>query len=249
MAYSDQARTHFDDSEIIALSKTILEHGIRNPLTVIGVDEGFQVVSGERRLRAAKLAGIKNIPVIIINDDKKAEELALIENIQRVDLHPIELGRAYSKIMSNSKENPQQLAERLSIPSNQVYEYAAFSKIPESLASLIIKHNLGRRAFLRNLLKLSIEDMSLIINSEIRLKDELFLNENEQNIFQGFKNNEDGGRRIQNAKSQSTNLLSVKLIDGSLSVNFKNLTKQSKKNLNLIKAEIIKILKEIDDNL
>ena len=94
--YNEQARTYFDESEIIALSKTIIEHGIRQPLTVIGTDEGFQVVSGERRLRAAKLAGLKKVPIIIISDDKKAEELSLIENIQRKDLQLVSLLLIYN---------------------------------------------------------------------------------------------------------------------------------------------------------
>ncbi len=246
-AYSDQARTHFDDDEIIALAKTIQDHGIRNPLTVIGADEGFQVVSGERRLRAAKIAGLKFVPIIIINDDKKAEELALIENIQRVDLHPIELGRAYSKIMSNTRENPQELANRISVPFNQVYEYSAYSKIPESLSNLIIKHNLGRRAFLRQIIKLSPREMENLIQNEIKLKDEISLDKNENVKNPKIGNNSNAQNR--NKKSTSVNLLSIKIIDESINVEMPKLLKQSEKNLKAVKRELEIILNEINQNL
>src|SRR3990167_11470488 len=88
--YKNQARTIFDEEEINKLSETIKEHGIRQPLTIlksINSPNKYEVVSGERRLRAAKLVGLKKVPCIIIRDERHADEISLLENIQRQDLH------------------------------------------------------------------------------------------------------------------------------------------------------------------
>lgn len=251
--YNEQARTYFDESEIIALSKTIIEHGIRQPLTVIGTDEGFQVVSGERRLRAAKLAGLKKVPIIIISDDKKAEELSLIENIQRKDLHPIELGRAYSKIMSKTRENAADLADRISVPINQVYEYAAYAKIPSDITELIIKNNLGRRAFLRELLKYSQEEMIEIVANEVILKDEfstgvniIEAQVNNSNEAESSSSNSKPKNPSLHFKKDSLNLLSIKMKNGKLQINEDGIFKCNKNELPLIKKELSRILELIE---
>lgn len=244
-AFTDQARSHFKEEEIQALSETIKSHGIRNPLTVIGADEGFQVVSGERRLRAAKLAGLRVVPVIIISDDKKAEELALIENIQRVDLHPIELGRAYSKIMSKTNETPQELALRISVPANQVYEYSAYSRIPESVSELIIKYELGRRAFLRHLMKLSTVEMHDYVKTELALREVTShsLDVAKQSGSEGRKSSS------KNYKDETVKLLQIKLKNGVLDIDSKKLLNQNHKNLTSVKVELEKLLQLINSNL
>ena len=88
----DQPRRDFDEEELQALADSITEHGIIQPLTVRELNSGYyQIIAGERRWRAARLAGLGEVPVVIIEaDDKKAMELALIENLQRQDLNPVE---------------------------------------------------------------------------------------------------------------------------------------------------------------
>ncbi len=241
--YNEQSRTYFDESEIMALSKTISEHGIRQPLTVIGSEEGFQVVSGERRLRAAKLAGLKKVPIVIISDDKKAEELALIENIQRVDLHPIELGRAYSKIMSRTRENAADLADRISVPINQVYEYSAYAKIPNDITELIIKHSLGRRAFLRELLKYSQEEMIDIVANEVLLKDQFSTGASDTNSSPSSSKPTTSSLQL---KKENLNLLSIKMKNGKLHIKENGIFKCNKSELPLIKKELSRILELIE---
>ena len=96
--FKNQARIYFDDKEIENLSESIKRHGIRQPLTIIPYEDNkgiFEVISGERRLKAAKIVGLDKVPCIIIHDRNIAQEIAIVENIHRQDLHPIELGLAF----------------------------------------------------------------------------------------------------------------------------------------------------------
>ena len=99
----DQPRQDFDEEELQALADSITEHGIIQPLTVRELNSGYyQIIAGERRWRAARLAGLSDIPVVIIEaDDKKAMELALIENLQRQDLNPVEEALGYRSLMED----------------------------------------------------------------------------------------------------------------------------------------------------
>ena len=98
----DQPRQDFDEDELQALSDSIAVHGVVQPLTVRELPSGYyQIIAGERRWRASRLAGLKEIPAVIIEaDDKKVMELALIENLQRQDLNPVEEAMGYQILMS-----------------------------------------------------------------------------------------------------------------------------------------------------
>ena len=98
-----QPRRDFDEEELEALTDSIIAHGVIQPLTVRELPTGYyQIVAGERRWRAARLAGLDEIPAVIIEaDDKKAMELALIENLQRQDLNPVEEAMGYHTLMSD----------------------------------------------------------------------------------------------------------------------------------------------------
>ncbi len=97
-----QPRQDFDEEELQALADSITTHGIVQPLTVREVENGYyQIIAGERRWRASRLAGLREIPVIVIEaDDKKTMELALIENLQRQDLNPVEEALGYQSLMT-----------------------------------------------------------------------------------------------------------------------------------------------------
>ncbi len=97
----DQPRRDFDQEELEALSESISIHGIIQPLTVRQLESGYyQIIAGERRWRAARMAGLSEVPVVIVEaDDRKAMELALIENLQRQDLNPIEEAMGYQSLM------------------------------------------------------------------------------------------------------------------------------------------------------
>ena len=101
----NQPRTKFDDEKIAELTQSIKQNGILQPILVTPLDNGgYRIVAGERRWRAARGAGLKEIPVYIRKlDDKQVMQLALIENVQRQDLSPIEEARAYRQLMTNTK--------------------------------------------------------------------------------------------------------------------------------------------------
>ena len=99
----NQPRQDFDETELEALAESIAEHGIIQPLTVRELESGYyQIIAGERRWRAARIANLTEIPAVIIEaDDKKAMELALIENLQRQDLNPVEEAMGYRSLMED----------------------------------------------------------------------------------------------------------------------------------------------------
>ena len=98
---SDQPRSRFDDAALEELTDSIRQHGLIQPITVRKIDGGYyQIIAGERRWRAARAAGLTEIPVRVIEaDDRRAMELALVENLQREDLNPIEEARGYRTLM------------------------------------------------------------------------------------------------------------------------------------------------------
>ncbi|MCQ2558780.1 MAG: ParB/RepB/Spo0J family partition protein [Oscillospiraceae bacterium] len=97
----EQPRNYFDEEALQTLSESIAQHGLIQPITVRKVENGFyQIIAGERRWRASRMAGLKEVPVRIIEaDDKKVTELALVENLQREDLNPIEEAKGYKSLI------------------------------------------------------------------------------------------------------------------------------------------------------
>ena len=111
----DQPRQDFDEEELQALSESISIHGVIQPLTVREMTSGYyQIIAGERRWRASRMAGLSEIPVVIVEaDDRKAMELALIENLQRQDLNPIEEALGYQSLMNEYGMTQEEAAGRV----------------------------------------------------------------------------------------------------------------------------------------
>ena len=113
--FSGQPRKNFDPEALSELADSIREHGIIQPLTVRKLSSGYyQIIAGERRWRAAKQADLKEVPVVIIEaDDRKAMELAMIENLQREDLNPMEEAEGLQALMDQYDMTQEQVAERV----------------------------------------------------------------------------------------------------------------------------------------
>ena len=111
----DQPRQDFDEEELEALAESIRIHGVIQPLTVRQLDSGFyQIIAGERRWRASRMAGLTEIPAVIIEaDDRKTKELALIENLQRQDLNPVEEALGYQSLMTDYGLTQEETAARV----------------------------------------------------------------------------------------------------------------------------------------
>jgi len=112
---SSQPRKRFDDESLQELADSISQHGIIQPLTVRKLSSGYyQIIAGERRWRAARLAGLQEVPVIVIEaDDRKAAELAMIENLQREDLNPIEEAAGFQSLMETYHMTQEEAASRV----------------------------------------------------------------------------------------------------------------------------------------
>ena len=111
----DQPRREFDEEELQALADSISVHGVIQPLTVREMPNGYyQIIAGERRWRAARMANLSDVPVVVIEaDDRKAMELALIENLQRQDLNPVEEALGYQSLIEEYGLTQEETAERV----------------------------------------------------------------------------------------------------------------------------------------
>ncbi len=133
-----QPRKRFDDQKLIQLSDSIKEHGIVQPIIVRREDNIYKIVAGERRWRAARLAGLSSVPVIIKDvSNRQVMEMALIENIQREDLNPIEEAEAYEKLLNEYNMTQEELSKSIgknrSTIANIIRLLALSDKVKESL--------------------------------------------------------------------------------------------------------------------
>ena len=130
-----QPRQDFDEVELQALSESIAEHGVIQPLTVRELPNGYyQIIAGERRWRASRMASLTEIPAVIIEaDDKKAMELALIENLQRQDLNPVEEALGYQSLMDDYGLTQDAAAQRVGKSRSAVANALRLLNLPEAL--------------------------------------------------------------------------------------------------------------------
>lgn len=135
---SKQPRKAFDPAELESLSESIAQYGMIQPITVRAIDGIYQIITGERRWRAARMAGISEIPVIVISaDDKKAAELALVENIQRSDLNPIEEAEGFSSLIEEYGLTQEETAKRIGKSRTAVTNALRLLSLPEAVRKKI----------------------------------------------------------------------------------------------------------------
>jgi ParB family chromosome partitioning protein len=151
-----QPRSHFDQEALLELAESIQVHGIIQPITVRRLtDHQYQLISGERRYQAAKLAGLKAIPVYIRSaNDQQMLEMALIENIQRENLNAIEIALSYQRLMSECSLKQEELGERVGKNRTTVTNYLRLLKLPPDI-QIAVRDN-----------KLSMGHARAIINVE-----------------------------------------------------------------------------------
>ena len=146
-----QPRQHFDEKELSDLEQSILEHGIIEPLVVrrlasrdgLPQNDRYELIAGERRWRAAQRAGLAEVLVVVKDVTPKAAfELALVENIQRADLNPIEVAEAYDRLLKEHEHTHESLAERVGRDRSTVTNMLRLLKLPSDVRSLVISREL-----------------------------------------------------------------------------------------------------------
>lgn len=218
----NQPRKNFEPEAISDLADSIRIHGIIQPLTVRRLDSGYyEIVAGERRWRAAKEAGLTEVPVLVIEaDDRKVMELGLIENLQREDLNPVEEAKGYQVLMADYKLTQEQVAERmgksrpavanalrllgltpsilekvaegtLSAGHGRTLLSAPNERIMEEVAELVLKHDLSVRRT-----EETIKAMKKVLDQpdDVLVEEDeiyLYVRESQENLSQSM------GRRVQ----------------------------------------------------
>ena len=136
---SSQPRKHFDEASLAELAASIQEHGIIQPLTVRKLASGYyQIIAGERRWRAARLAGLSEVPVIVMEaDDRKAAELAMIENLQREDLNPMEEAAGFQSLIETYHMTQEEAATRVGKSRSAVTNALRLLSLTPSVRKLV----------------------------------------------------------------------------------------------------------------
>lgn len=166
----EQPRKHFDEDGLLELAESIKQYGILQPLLVQKKKDYYEIIAGERRWRAAKLAGLKEVPVIIRDlTEQQIVEISLIENIQRENLNPIEEAQAFRKLMEEFHLKQDEIAERVSKSRTAVTNSMRLLKLSKQVQQMVIDEMIST-GHARCLI--SIEDQELQHQLALRIFDE-----------------------------------------------------------------------------
>lgn len=166
-----QPRDHFEEVSLQELANSIRQQGIIQPVTVRKTDhDSYQLISGERRLKAARMAGLESIPAFIRSaDDHQMLELALVENIQRENLNAIEIGISYQRLIEECQVTQEELSQRIGKSRATVANYIRLLKLPPEL-QIAIRDNHITMGHARALINIEDQETQLAILKNILLK-------------------------------------------------------------------------------
>lgn len=170
-----QPRRQFDEDEILELSDSIREHGIIQPIVVRTIGDKYEIIAGERRYKASVLAGLENVPVIVKNlNDKESAEIALIENIQRKNLTPIEEALSYKQILDMGYLTQENLATKLGKSQSAVANKIRLLNLSDEVQEALLESKISER-HARSLLRLQGEEaqnkmLDRIINERLTVR-------------------------------------------------------------------------------
>ena len=161
---SDQPRKYFDKEALEELAASIAENGLLQPILVREYADGrYQIIAGERRFRASKLAGLSEIPAIILDkDDRKVAEIALIENIQREDLNPVEEAMAFRALIKEYDLTQEELSEKIGKSRSAIANTMRLLDLPEEVLTMVASGELSA-GHARTLLGVKDRDSMLIL--------------------------------------------------------------------------------------
>ena len=182
----EQPRKNFDEDALVELADSIKQFGIIQPLIVQKKDDYYEIIAGERRWRAAKLAGLKEVPVIVKDfTEQEAVEIALIENIQRENLNPIEEAMAYKRLLTEFNLKQDEVAERVSKSRTAVTNSMRLLKLDEKIQQMVVDEMIST-GHARALL--AIEDPEEQLNLATKIFDEKLSVREVENIIRLMKN-------------------------------------------------------------
>ena len=142
----DQPRKKFDEEKLEELASSIKEYGVIQPIIVTKKEDYYQIVAGERRWRAAKKAGLTEMPCLVrTQSEQKNREIALIENIQRENLNPIEKARGLKRLLDDYGLTQQELAEKLGLGRSTLTNNIRILNLDQKVIDLVLEHNLSER--------------------------------------------------------------------------------------------------------
>ncbi len=167
----NQPRKDFDEAALSELAASIKMHNIIQPLTVMPASNGkYRLIAGERRFRASKIAGLKDVPVYIREaNSSQLLELALLENLQRENLNAIEIGLSYKRLMDDLDYTQEQVAERMGKERSTVTNYIRLLKLPPDI-QVAVRNGIVSMGHARALINVDMVDKQLFIFSEIKNK-------------------------------------------------------------------------------
>jgi len=197
-----QPRRDFDEQALQELSESIKLHDIIQPVTVVKVGQNkYQLISGERRWRASKMAGLRDIPAYIRTaDDQELLELALLENLQREDLNAIEIGLSYKRLMDECNMTQEQVAERMKKDRSTVTNYIRLLKLPPDIQKAVRDGALSM-GHARAIIGLDMIDQQLYAFREIREKG-LSVRQTEALVKEMLADEKPDIARVKNKESQ-----------------------------------------------
>lgn len=221
-----QPRKDFDDDKIQELADSIALHGVFTPILVKKAIQGYELIAGERRLRAAKLAGLEMIPAILMEfDDQQMMEIALLENIQREDLNAIEESIAYDKLIQKLSYTQDELAKRIGKSREHVTNMLRLLKLPKSVQTYVVEKQLTMghvRALLGLKEERQIEEMAVKAIQEklsVRAVEALVKSMNEPREQKAEKHSDPALKPVQD-KLQEKFQTKVKVDDKQISIKY-----------------------------
>ncbi len=163
----EQPRKMFDEDALIELSESIKQYGVLQPLLVQKKEDYYEIIAGERRWRAAKLAGVKEVPVVIKDySDQEIMEIALIENIQREDLNPIEEAQAYQRLIKDYKLKQDEIAEKVSKSRATITNSLRLLKLDKRVQEMVMEGKLSN-GHARTIISVEDKDKQFMIAQKI----------------------------------------------------------------------------------
>ncbi len=163
-----QPRAHFDENELRELARSIQEHGIIQPLTIRRIGHNkYQLISGERRLKASRIAGLTQVPAYLrLANDEQMLEMALVENIQREDLNPLEIAISFQRLLEECRIKQEDLSQKVGKDRSTISNYIRLLKLPTEI-QVAVRDNLITMGHARAIINVPDERSQLVILKKI----------------------------------------------------------------------------------